>query len=212
VDDVCGQDGSRLLMTTPEDILSYWFGDAVDQAEVARQRRALWWGKSAATDAEITARFGAVHARAVAGQLGGWRAEPRSLLALIVLIDQFSRVICRGQPSCFANDTMALELALDGTAGGKDRRLRPIERVFFYLPFEHAESLEMQRRAVREIAALCDDVDDVLRPTFSGFLDYAERHLAVIERFGRFPHRNAILGRASTAEEDASLQEPGASF
>jgi uncharacterized protein (DUF924 family) len=136
----------------------------------------------------------------------------RGRLALILLLDQLPRSIHRGTPEAFAQDAAARQVADSGLAAGADRLLRPIERLFFYLPFEHSEDLADQHRSVRLFRELGESVLESQRDVFSGFLDYAVRHREVIERFGRFPHRNRILGRESTPEELAFLEEPGSSF
>jgi uncharacterized protein (DUF924 family) len=193
-------------------ILEFWFGDGGDAASVAAARSALWWGKSDDSDEEIRRRFGDWVERAARGELDEWLATPRGRLALIILLDQFSRNIHRGRPASFASDAQALRWAKEGIETGVERQLRPIERVFFYLPLEHSEQLADQRHCVQLYRQLLDEVAPGEKPLFATYLDFAERHLAIIERFGRFPHRNAILGRESTAEERAFLQTPGSSF
>ncbi len=215
-------------MDNPDTIHRFWFGadtdlgdaagDAVggdwgagDAAVIARQS-ALWWGKRAAVDAEIGRRFAPLVERAATGALDDWLATPRGRLALILLTDQFPRNIWRGSARAFACDALALRWSRDAIAAGIDRACRPLERVFLYLPLEHAEERTAQAEAVRLFAALAEEVAPALRPHFAGYLDYARRHQAVIARFGRFPHRNALLGRASTAAEAEFLRQPGSSF
>ena len=179
-------------------ILAFWFGRG--------DRDKRWFEKSAAFDEEVRRRFLALHAEGAAGNLAPWRDEPADCLALIVLLDQFPRNMFRGTPRAFATDAPALDTAKHAVARGYDRAMRPSERMFIYLPYEHAESLEEQMRACELTAPLVDfpETDDVYR--------FAVAHRDIIQRFGRFPHRNAILGRASTAEEDAFLNEPLSSF
>lgn len=193
-------------------ILDFWFGDAEDAASVAAAHSALWWGKSDATDDAIRRRFSAWVTRAAGGELDDWLDTPRGRLALIILLDQFTRNIHRGHPQAFAGDERALRWAKEGIAAGVDNELRPIERAFFYLPLEHSEQLAHQQQCVQLYRQLLDAVPPAEKPLFATYLDFAEQHLAIIERFGRFPHRNAILGRASTAEELAFLETPGSSF
>jgi uncharacterized protein (DUF924 family) len=193
-------------------ILEFWFGDGLDAASVAAARSALWWGKSAESDEAIRRRFGDWVDRAASGELDGWLVTPRGRLALIILLDQFRRNIHRGTPAAFAADGRALQWAKEGIAGGIDDELRPIERVFFYLPLEHSEQLADQRQCVQLYKQLLDEVAPAEKPLFATYLDFAERHREIIERFGRFPHRNAILGRVSTEEELAFLEIPGSSF
>lgn len=189
--------------TTPENVLDFWFG-APGSPEHGMARE-LWFRKSDETDATIRARFGADVEAALAGQRAAWAAEPRSTLALIVLLDQFTRNIYRGSPRAFAGDLQALALARALVAAGHDKPMSPHERWFVYLPFEHAESLAAQQESMRLYTALAQDgAPDALQ--------WARKHYDVIARFGRFPHRNAVLGRVSTAEELAFLQQPGSHF
>lgn len=138
--------------------------------------------------------------------------QPAGRLAWIIVADQFSRNIYRCDPRSFALDEQALAHALEGMAAGHDLALRPLQRVFFYLPLEHSESIELQQQSVMLYEGLLNEVGEKLAQPFTGFLDYARRHLDVIQRFGRFPHRNAILGRESTAAEIEYLQQPGSGF
>jgi uncharacterized protein (DUF924 family) len=157
-------------------------------------------------------RFGAAASAAAAGVLDHWTGSPRGRLALILLVDQLPRAIHRDTPEAFAQDDSARKTAAQGLESGADRLLRPIERLFFYLPFEHSEDLEDQDRSVELFHELALSVPEEQCPTFAAFVDYAKRHREVIVRFGRFPHRNRILGRESTAEEIAFLEQPGSSF
>lgn len=202
----------RIGLGDVERLLGSWFGDEADDAAVAAARAGLWWGKSPDTDLEIEAAFGDVASRAAAGTLDHWTGFPRGRLALILALDQLPRVIHRGTPAAFAADAAARWAAERGLASGVDRLLRPVERVFFYLPFEHSESIADQERSVQLFESLAAEVPPAWRRTFDGFLDYAHRHREVIVRFGRFPHRNAVLGRDSTPQELAFLAEPDSSF
>lgn len=193
-------------------ILEFWFGPPAGDTATAQARRRLWWAKDATIDAGIRGRFGALVEAAAASRHDAWAEDPRGRLALILLFDQFPRNMYRDTPRAFAYDALARELALAGIAAGADQQLRAIERVFCYLPLEHAESLELQDRCVALFTALAAGVPEADQPVFAGYLDYAVRHREVIRRFGRFPHRNRILKRASTAEEEKFLQEPGSSF
>ncbi len=181
-------------MTTPEEILSFWFEENGEEQ---------WFGKDPAFDAEIRARFGAAYQDALAGRFDAWRADPRSCLALVTMLDQFPRNMFRESPRSYEADAKALALAREAVAAGRDAALTPNERLFLYLPFEHSEDLADQRRSVELVAGMGGD---------ERHLDYARRHLVVVERFGRFPHRNAVLGRESTAEEVEFLKEPDSSF
>lgn len=198
--------------TEAESVLTFWFGAGTDDTATAQTQRKLWWSKDAAVDAGMHMRFATLVNAAAAGGHDDWAETPRGRLALVLLFDQFPRNIYRDTPQAFAHDARALELALAGIAAGADQALRPIERVFCYLPLEHAESMAMQDRSVALFTALAAGVAESDRETFSGYVDYARRHREVIARFGRFPHRNRILGRISTPEETAFLKQPGSSF
>ena len=199
-------------METPDTLHAFWFGTSPQDAEVIASQSALWWQKQPAVDTEIRKRFAPLVERAATGELDSWLGELRGRLALILLTDQFPRNIWREQAAAFAFDVLALRWAKEALALGLDTRARPIERVFLYLPLEHSENLADQQHAVRLFDALAASVSSELRPAFDGFLDYARRHLEIIERFGRFPHRNAALGRETTAAEADFLRQPGSRF
>jgi uncharacterized protein (DUF924 family) len=187
---------------THEDVLDFWFGAAAQRGA----SRTEWFRKDDAFDEEIRTRFGDLHAAAARGERDAWRASPEMLLALVVVLDQFSRNLYRGDARAFAQDAYAIECARQALARGDDLRLFPVGRQFLYLPFEHSEDLADQDRCVEKMRSL--DVFDETR----GLVEWAERHRAVIRRFGRFPHRNAALGRASTPEEAEFLKQPGSGF
>ena len=194
------------------DILDFWFGNEQDDAKVASLQDDLWWKKSESTDASIRRQFGAVVEQVGQGELDHWATDAEGLLALILLLDQWPRNIYRGQPQAFALDDRARFWCRRMLRDRLDQSLRPIQRLFAYLPLEHSENLQDQDQCVRLMQALADSVPGHQRETFDDFVDYAERHRAVIERFGRFPHRNTILGRPSTDEEVEFLKQPGSSF
>lgn len=199
-------------MEDPSTIREFWFGTSSDDVIVSREQSRLWWHKHPDTDTSIRERFEPWLEKAVRHELDAWASTPAGRLALILLTDQFSRNMYRDTPRAFASDPLALAWCKEGLRHNVDARLRPIERVFFYLPLEHAESLLDQEQAVARFQTLIGEVDPQRRPAFVGFLEYAVRHREVIARFGRFPHRNRILGRESTAEELAFLAQPGSSF
>ena len=199
-------------MDTPDTLHAFWFGTSPQDAEVIASQSALWWQKQPAVDTEIRKRFAPLVERAATGELDSWLGELRGRLALILLTDQFPRNIWREQAAAFAFDVLALRWAKEALVLGLDTRARPIERVFLYLPLEHSENLADQQHAVRLFDALAASVSSELRPAFDGSLDYARRHLEIIERFGRFPHRNAALGRETTAAEADFLRQPGSRF
>jgi uncharacterized protein (DUF924 family) len=189
----------------PQDVLDFWFG-APGSSEHGTQRKA-WFVKSDAFDRAIAARFGATIEQALRGELAAWAATPEGALARIVVLDQFTRNAFRGDRRAFAGDAQALAAASALVGARQDEALPPLLRAFAYLPFEHAEGLAMQDEAVRLFTRLVADA-----PELQAMLDYAHKHRAVIERFGRFPHRNAILGRRSTAEELEYIATPGTAF
>ena len=198
-------------MTDPSsaEVRAFWFLPDTG-AGTAAGFRPEWFRKDPAFDESIRARFGPLVERALtlpAGAPPAWGAAPDDVLAEILVLDQSPRNLYRGQPRAFAGDARALALALALIARGDDRRLRPLERLFAYLPLEHAEDLALQDRSVDLFSALAAGHEG-----FGEVLDYAERHRDVIRRFGRFPHRNAALGRASTPAEVEYLAQPGSGF
>ncbi len=179
-------------METPQAILDFWWGQAADK----------WWVKDPGFDLEIKRRFEPTLDAAVRGELESWRAEPESCLAYILLLDQFSRNVYRDTPRSFAQDRAALAASLEGQRRGFDQKLSESQRAFFYMPMEHAENRKIQARSVAKFRSMGSQE----------YAEFAERHAEIIERFGRFPHRNKILGRKSTSAEEAFLQEPNSSF
>lgn len=193
-------------------LLDWWFGPGGSAGEVAAARTKLWFGKQDSQDLEARERFGALVEQALAGDLADWAEQPEGWLALILLLDQLPRMLHRDSPRAFAGDPRARQLVFDGLDSDKELALAPIQRVFVYLVLEHAEDLLLQDEAVHRFTRLLDAAADAEHALFAGYLDYAERHRQVIARFGRFPHRNAALGRPSSAEELAFLREPGSRF
>jgi uncharacterized protein (DUF924 family) len=185
--------------TTPDAILSFWFG------EPEAGERAEWFRKDAGFDSNLRARFGACVDAAIAGDFGAWTSPPHRL-ARILLLDQFTRNVYRGTPRAFAGDALALALARIAADAGEDASLSPYQRWFLYIPFEHAESLPAQERAIVLYTRLAEQTG------LDAPLPWVHRHADVIRRFGRFPHRNAVLGRTSSAEEIEFLKQPGSSF
>jgi uncharacterized protein (DUF924 family) len=194
---------------SPDAVIRFWLG-APSDPPLARSAR--WWTKDAAFDREVRERFEAVMEAGVRGDLAPWRTTPEGRLALVVLFDQLSRNMFRGTPRAFAQDPLARDLALAAFEAGDDRLHSTVAVGFLLMPFEHAEDLALQRRAVAGFEKLAAEAEPELREYLASQLDYARRHLAIIERFGRFPHRNGILGRPSTGDEIAFLKEPGSSF
>lgn len=189
--------------TRAAEVLQFWFGDGPPYAD-----RPEWFRKSEAFDREIERRFAALIDVALQGGLTAWAEEAATALARVILLDQFPRNVFRNTPKAFAGDPLALAAAQAMVERRQDASLAPVQRVFVYLPFEHAEDLPAQDTSVRLFGALAREAPEA----GTGWLDYAERHHAIVARFGRFPHRNTILGRPSTPEETAFLSQPGSSF
>ncbi|MFG0382222.1 DUF924 family protein [Pseudomonas sp. zbq_18] len=199
-------------MSAWQPLLDWWFGSARSASEVADQRSGLWFGYRAEQDSEARERFGELCEQALAGGLQDWCAEADGWLALILLLDQLPRMIHRGTARAFAGDARAQALVAQGLERGRERQLPAIRQVFVYLVLEHAEELAAQDLAVERFEQLLQGCAEGERQLFAGYLDYAERHRQVILRFGRFPHRNEMLGRSSNAQEQAFLQQPGSRF
>lgn len=187
-------------------IHSFWFGELDENGLCKNDRHSLWFGASDEADAFCREQFGAALEQALAGKLRGWAQTDRGLVALVVLLDQFTRNIHRGSEQAFAGDPQALALAQEAIASGRHLHLPAIHRVFLYLPLEHCEDLAVQESSVALFAALAEQGRN---PQFDSFSRYAVAHRDVIARFGRFPHRNTALGRPSSAEELAYLEEHG---
>ena len=194
---------------TPEDVLTFWFGPP-GSPPLANAKR--WFERDAAFDAEIAARFGELVKRAAAGELEAWRDTPTGALALVIVLDQFSRNLHRDSAQAFANDPAARDVAKAVRARSLDRALPPVERSFLYLPYEHAEDRALQEESVALFAELRAEAPPELAEYLEETLDYARRHRDIVARFGRFPHRNRALARASTTAELEFLEQPGSSF
>lgn len=200
-------------MTAPwQPLLEWWFGHSESPHEVAAGQGKLWFGKRDSQDLEALERFGDWVEQALAGGLTEWAQRPEGWLALVLLLDQLPRMIFRDSPKSFSGDPRAQALVAQGIAADFDRQLAPIQRVFIYLVFEHCENLAVQNEAVSRYIDLLAQQPEGDRKLFTDYLSYAEKHQRVIARFGRFPHRNAVLGRESTAEELAFLSQPGSRF
>lgn len=193
-------------------LLGWWFGQGRTAQQVVNEKQRLWFGYRPEQDREARERFGDLCDQALNGGLQEWTDSEQGWLALILLLDQLPRMIHRGTPRAFAGDERARQLVSEGMAQGRDRLLAPIERVFIYLVLEHAENLADQDLTVAHFLTLRDRAAAEERSSFEGFLDFAERHRDVIARFGRFPHRNAILGRVSSEAEQGYLDRPGSGF
>ncbi|MEW6495150.1 MAG: DUF924 family protein [Cyanobacteriota bacterium] len=191
-------------MSQANEILEFWFGKP-DDKDYGKSRK-KWFIKNPEFDQEVRSHFFPDYQKAAAGELDDWQETALSCLALIILLDQFPRNMFRGQPQAFATDPQALAYAKHAVEKGFGQELLPIQRQFIYLPFEHSENIVDQRQCVELFSTLKDS------PECASGVDYAYRHIKVIERFGRFPHRNKILGRETTPEEAEFLQQPGSSF
>lgn len=186
-------------MGSPRDILQFWFSE---------RARALWFEKDAEFDADIRARFGPMVHEAQMGGFEEWRGSPEGALALLLLIDQFARNIHRGHAKAYLGDGRAREVAAEAIARGFDRRYPFPDRVFFYLPFEHCETLANQDRYIALLQGCVREFGEVA----ADYLEYGHRHRNIIARFGRFPHRNVAVGRETTEEEAEFLKGPNSSF
>jgi len=195
-----------------EDILQFWFGAFPTPYTADASKADMWFKNGATYDSEIFINFGADYYKAINGELDHWLDSYRGRLALIILLDQFSRHIHRGSAEAFAQDEKAQALCIDGIGAGDDGRCHAIERSFFYLPLEHAEDVEKQNLSVRAYEQLVQDVPEEYRKSFEVTLSFAKSHHYVIEKFGRFPELNEILGRESTAEEQAFIDSGKYSF
>ena len=184
-----------------DDVLDFWFGREADPGY--GDFREAWFTKDPEFDGQVRERFEALHEAAASGELDGWMEEARTCLALVILLDQFPRNMFRGDPRSYATDHKAQLAAEHAVDGALDRELPAFQRMFLYMPFMHSENLEHQRRSVELFRALGGA---------SNSSDYAVRHMEIIERFGRFPHRNEVLGRRTTPEEEEFLTQPGSSF
>lgn len=200
------------LSSPSRDLLNWWFGEGATAVEISNEKSRLWFGYTPEQDAEARERFGELVGKALAGQLDDWAESPQGWLALVLLLDQLPRMIYRGTPKAFAGDEHAFQLVRDGMAHGGDVLLAPIQRVFIYLVLEHSENLSVQDQAVQQFESLYSIAGAGEQKVFADFLDFAERHRQVIARFGRFPHRNEVLGRSSSEAEQAFLAQPGSRF
>jgi uncharacterized protein (DUF924 family) len=186
-----------------DEIVAFWFETLKPED---------WYRKNPAIDAKITERFGATYDALKTGVPPEWLAEPKGMLAAILVLDQFPRNMFRDTPAMFASDARALEYAFDAIDRENDKQLATEERTFLYMPLMHSEKLSVQERCVDLFASFRDSLSGPARDAVGRNLEFALRHRDIIRRFARFPHRNAILGRPSTPEEQAFLKEPGSSF
>ena len=197
------------------EVRRFWFGRLPLKPAGVNERLALWFGtgeEGRRADEIVRSRFGALVERAAAGELAAWADSPRRRLSLILLLDQFPRHVHRGTARAFATDREALALAVSGMQSAADAALTPVERIFFYMPLQHAELSDAQEESVAAYRRLLDEAPQELEPLFASALESAQLHRSILRRFGRFPHRNRILGRADTAEETEYLGQGGRTF
>ena len=196
-------------------VREFWFGKLPMSREALEERMRMWFAGEESRqerqerDDAMRAEFVSRVEAALAGELASWADGPRRRLSLIILLDQFPRNIYRGSARAFEGDEQALGLALSGMQSGADAALDPVERIFFYMPLQHSESIAVQDEAVAAVRRLLDEAPQALHDCFAKNLRYAELHASIIDRFGRFPHRNRLLGRASTPEETVYLGGAG---
>jgi uncharacterized protein (DUF924 family) len=201
--------GEKASLKSAEDVLHFWLG-APEDPPLAKSER--WYKKDAALDREIKERFEETLLAGTRGELDAWKETPRGRLALVIMFDQFSRNMFRGTAQSFAQDGLARDIALDAIAAGDEGQLKHVARSFLYMPLMHSEDVDLQRKCVAAFTRLVDSSPPELRKFTESGLHYATLHADIIERFGRFPHRNEILKRPSTREEEAFLKQPNSSF
>ena len=200
------------MSRTPEEVLDFWFADGLTSPRALLERVAVWFASDPEFDRSIDERFAELPDLAMSGGLDSWRESPRGTAALVIVLDQFPRNLFRESARAFAYDPLALGIARASVDAGVDLELHPAEATFLYLPFEHSESSADQDRCVSLYEALAKRSGAEPRETFENFVGYASQHRDIIREFGRFPHRNSVLGREPTAEEIAFLEEGGADF
>jgi uncharacterized protein (DUF924 family) len=196
-----------------EDVLAFWFANGPASETEVRALMKRWFGSNSEFDAYIGLHFAALMTAAAQSDLADWAATPRGRLALILLLDQFPRSVHRGTSAAFAQDALALDLTVAGIGAGLDQTLSPLERLFFYMPMQHSESLAIQQQSVAQFEELAASASEpFLHKALAGSADFARQHRDIIAEFGRFPHRNAVLGRSNTPKEARYLEQGGPSF
>ncbi len=200
------------MTTNSKEIVDFWFGNALTTPEEYGPRAILWFSQNDDFDRDIQIRFGSLSEQAARGKLDAWRKEASSALALVLVLDQFPRNLYRSSARAFEFDPLARDMALEAVSSGFDKALHPLQAVFLYLPLEHAEDIELQNRSVQLFTQLAAEAPSELRTKLELFTSFAQRHHDVINRFGRFPHRNEVLDRHSTPAEIAYLESGGDTF
>jgi uncharacterized protein (DUF924 family) len=195
-----------------ETVLRFWFKEHELSAPQIDGRMDVWFGEDPIFDEQIVREFSGDVDKACNSELDHWADDPRGRLALIILIDQFRRNIYRNQPQAFSHDKLALKLCVEGAMQQKDKVLSPIERVFFYMPLQHAESRRVQEKSRQIFSKLAEAVSPTYRETFETVAQFADLHADIVELYGRFPHRNRVLGRPNTPEEEEYLSGGAPTF
>ena len=202
----------KLNDVTAQEVIAFWFDEATTDPGIAEARGKFWYGSSSVIDQQIIERFQSVHEQAAAGSLSAWETHPAGALALVIVLDQFSRNMYRGTARAFAADKLAREIAARAIDKGMDKSLHLLYRIFLYHPLHHAENLQQQDLVVQLYRELKAEAPPEWQNLIEGFLKFAVEHREVVARFGRFPHRNRILGRSSTAEERQYLEAGASSY
>ncbi|HEY6514831.1 MAG TPA: DUF924 family protein [Steroidobacteraceae bacterium] len=197
------------------EVRRFWFGRLPLKPEGVSERLSLWFGSGEdehQADELVRSGFGSLVERAATGELAAWADSPRRRLSLILLLDQFPRHVYRGSERAFATDREALQLTLSGMQSAADAALMPVERIFFYMPLQHAELRDAQEESVAAYRRLVNEAPAELAAMFTSALQSAEQHRSIVARFGRFPHRNRVLRRANSADEEAYLSQGASDF
>jgi len=199
-------------MAHPDEILEFWFADALESPAKAKERGAFWFGSDPSADSLIWELYADTVTDAASGHYDDWLQTARGRLALIIVLDQFPRNIFRGTAEVYRYDPIVINLAQAGVALGQLAGMEVAEQAFFLMPYQHSEELEVQRAGVALMQAMVAEAPDEWRDSAQNFADFAVRHLDIVENYGRFPHRNRVLGRSSTEAEDRFLREGGETF
>lgn len=201
-------------MVEIDKILDFWFGNLEENDVPSDKNRKIWWIKDPENDEFIKDNFEANLSMAINGELDSWKSTPIGSLALIILLDQFSRNIYRDTAKSFSQDKKAVEFCLEGIHKNLDNKLHPVQRVFYYMPLMHSENISNQEKSIECFSNLAKEftVPEAIANMVSGSYEYALKHYEIVKRFGRYPHRNTILGRESNPEEIEFLSKPGSSF
>ncbi len=194
-------------LASSDAVLDFWFADGISTGWPTQDMKAVWFGGGPALDASVKAQFGAQVLQAISGGLSAWESQPLSRLALVLLLDQFTRNVFRGTGQAFAGDARAQRLVMEALAQGWDQQLPWVGRVFLYMPLMHAESMPLQNESVSRFTEMLASAPEALHTRLQGNLDYAVQHRDIIAQFGRFPYRNAALGRIGTADEQSFLAQ-----